>query len=449
MRSQYPGAAIYMYGDSPLSLGNLVLGQSGNFVVPVNEPAGAPSLSVPVSTNVSHYTVSWSAVTGATSYTLQEQVNGGGWMSAQSSAATSWNATGKSNGTYGYRVQACNSSGCSVWSSTGTITVAIPPIPASAPALSVPSVSYTGGYTVSWGGVSGATSYTLQEQVNGGGWSTVQATGAASWGTSGRGAATYGYRVQACNITGCGPWSGAGTATVTAPTTAPALSVPANNGTGGYTVSWSGVPGTTSYTLQRQVNGGGWSTVLSSAATSWSASGQGNGSYGYRVQACDAVGCGPWSGVGTTLVTIPVPIAINGQGYYSSYTVTSGGGSAEVGFEINGGSSWEVYTAAKSGSQVPVATGNVPSGATTVQYTWTEIGLANGANLGGGTVTNYASSPTALSSNPSSDYSVAMGRNSTDVKGQTYHLTVTFYNAAGINVSSSTCTMTAVVGGSL
>jgi len=444
MRSQYPGAAIYMYGDSPVGVGNLVLNQSGSFVVPVNEPAGAPTLTVPASSNVSHYTVSWSAVTGATSYTLQEQVNGGSWATVQNSAAISWGATGKSNGTYGYHVQACNSSGCSAWSVAGTVTVSIPPIPASAPVLSAPSVSYTGGYTVSWGGVSGATSYTLQEQVNGGGWSTAQANGSTSWSTGSRGAGSYGYRAQACNVTGCGPWSGTGTVVVTAPTSAPGLSVPANNATGSYAVSWSGVTGATSYTLQKQVNGGGWSTVQSSTAASWNASGQTNGSYGYRVQACDPVGCGPWSGVGTTVVTIPVPIAINGQTYQGIDTVGSNGGSsAEVGFEIVGSNSWGVFTAMTSSGAVMAVTGAVPTGATKVQYTWTEVGLASGATLAGGTVTNGASSPTALSGNPMSEYSVAVGRTNTNIVGLTYHVTVTFYNAAGINISSSTCTMTA------
>jgi len=341
-------------------------------------------------------------------------------------------------------VQACNSSGCSAWSVAGTVTVSIPPIPASAPVLSAPSVSYTGGYTVSWGGVSGATSYTLQEQVNGGGWSTAQANGSTSWSTGSRGAGSYGYRAQACNVTGCGPWSGTGTVVVTAPTSAPGLSVPANNATGSYAVSWSGVTGATSYTLQKQVNGGGWSTVQSSTAASWNASGQTNGSYGYRVQACDPVGCGPWSGVGTTVVTIPVPIAINGQTYQGIDTVGSNGGSsAEVGFEIVGSNSWGVFTAMTSSGAVMAVTGAVPTGATKVQYTWTEVGLASGATLAGGTVTNGASSPTALSGNPMSEYSVAVGRTNTNIVGLTYHVTVTFYNAAGINISSSTCTMTA------
>ena len=449
-RTQYVNQPIYVYGISPVGAGNLSLANGGTYHVPVNEPAGAPSLNVPASSDVSHYTVSWSIVSGATSYTLQEQVNGGSWATVQNSAATSWGATSKSNGSYGYRVQACNSSGCGAWSVTATITVAIPPVPASAPALSVPSVSYTGSYAVSWGGVSAATSYTLQEQVNGGGWTTVQASGATNWNTSGRGAATYGYRVQACNVSGCGPWSGTGAVNVRAPASAPGLSVPSTNANGSYTVSWNGVTGATGYLLQEQVNGGGWGTVQNNASTSWGASGKVNGSYGYRVQACDPVGCGPLSGVASVTVTIPVPIAINGQSYSVNYAIPMGTtASVSIGFGITGGNTWKVFTT-KPGvgnSGVVVASGAVPATATTVQYTWIQVGPPSGYTGSGGGVTNPAASPVAVSSNPSSQYTSGTYSARVDLVGMTYQLRVDFFNAAGANVSSSTCTLTATLAG--
>jgi len=69
--------------------------------------------------------VSWGAVSTATSYTLQEQVNGGSWTTIQSGSATSRAISGKSSGTYGYHVQACNSSGCGPWSGTGAVVVSV------------------------------------------------------------------------------------------------------------------------------------------------------------------------------------------------------------------------------------------------------------------------------------------------------------------------------------
>ncbi|WP_083868384.1 RHS repeat protein [Dyella ginsengisoli] len=414
----------------------------------LHPPGSAPTLSAPGSSTNGSYTVSWTGVATATSYNLQEQVNGGGWTTVQSGASTSWSTSGRGDATYGYQVQACNSSGCGPWSGVGSTTVLLPP---GTPSLSVPASNGSGSYTVSWSGVATATSYNLQEQVNGGGWTTVQSGASTSWSTSGRGDATYGYHVQACNSSGCGPWSGVASTTVLLPpSSAPALSVPGTNGNGSYTVSWSGVSTASSYTLQEQVNGGGWTTVQANGNTSWNASGKGTATYGYRVQACNASGCGPWSGTDSITVTIPVPITINGQSYSTSSSPGStGGASAAIGFEIVGGKTWEVFTSNQHVANTLVTSGGVPSGAATVQYTWTEVGLANGANLSGGTVSNGASTPTAVSSNPSSNYYVSMAKNSSNVIGLTYHVTVTFYNAAGANISSSTCTMTATVVGTM
>jgi hypothetical protein len=65
-----------------------------------------------------------------------------------------------------------------------------------------------GSYTVSWGSVSTATSYTLQESSNGGSsWSTAYTGSATSKALNGKGNGTYTYRAEACNAGGCGAWS--------------------------------------------------------------------------------------------------------------------------------------------------------------------------------------------------------------------------------------------------
>ena len=302
VRQQYQSQPIYMYGDSPVGNGNLVLTNSGSFTVPVNEPAGAPTLSVPSTNDNGSYTVSWSAVTGTTSYNLQEQVNGGSWATVQGSAATSWAVSGKSNGSYGYHVQACNSSGCSAWSVVASVTVLLPP-PAPA-SLAVPATS-SGSVGVSWPASSTATSYILQHRLGTGSWSTAYSGSGTSTTVAEGTTGSYTYQVQACNGGGCSSWRASSAVTVTIPpASAPTLSVPANSSNGIYTVSWTGVSGATSYTLQEQVNSGGWSTIQTSSATSRAISGKVNGTYGYHVQACNAGGCGPWSGVGSIAVTL-------------------------------------------------------------------------------------------------------------------------------------------------
>lgn len=322
LRSQYAGQTIYIHGISPVGAANLLINNSGNFTVPVNEPSGAPTLSVPSANGTGSYTVSWSAVTGATSYNLQEQVNGGAWTTVQGNAATSWAATGKSNGSYGYHVQACNSSGCSAWSMTANVTVLLPP---SAPAsISVPATS-SGIFTVTWSASSTAASYTLQQSANGGGWTTVYSSAANGTTLNEAASGSYTLRVQACNSGGCSAYTTSSPVAVTIPpASAPTLSVPASSNNGSYTVSWTGVSGATSYALREQVNGGGWTTVQNSGATNWGVGGKGNGTYGYQVQACNAGGCGPWSGVGSvSVVLIPAtPTGLSATLYATYYSDT-------------------------------------------------------------------------------------------------------------------------------
>ena len=62
--------------------------------------------------------------------------------------------------------------------------------------------------------MAGATSYTMQEQVNGGAFSTISNDGSGALAVCGKGNGTYGYRVQGCNAGGCGPFSGTATVTV-------------------------------------------------------------------------------------------------------------------------------------------------------------------------------------------------------------------------------------------
>jgi YD repeat-containing protein len=322
VRSQYAGQPIYIHGISPVGAANLLLNNSGSFTVPVNEPAGAPTLSVPSTNATGSYTVSWSAITGATSYPLQEQVNGGAWTAVQNSAATSWATSGKSNGNYGYRVQACNSSGCNAWSNVASVTVLLPP-PAPA-SISAPASS-SGPIAISWAASATATIYGLDQSVNGGAWAQVYANSATSTTVTAGASGSYSFRAYACNGSGCTGYATSGAVAVTIPpASAPSLSVPASSSDGNYTVSWTGVGGATSYTLQEQVNGGGWSTVQANGNTSWGTSGRGSGTYGYQAQACNAGGCGPWSGASNvSVLLIPAtPTGLSSTLYATYYSDT-------------------------------------------------------------------------------------------------------------------------------
>ena len=104
-----------------------------------------------------------------------------------------------------------------------TVTVTIGKTPPPTPgAITGPDSSINGSYSLSWSSSSGAESYQLQEEVNGGIWSTVY-TGASitesfsDKGSRNFGSSTtdYGYRVRACNGVACSAWMATKTVTVT------------------------------------------------------------------------------------------------------------------------------------------------------------------------------------------------------------------------------------------
>lgn len=266
-------------------------------------PSSAPGISAPGRAANGNYTVSWTTAAGSDGYRLEESANGATWTEVQNSAVTNKTYSGKPAGSYAYRAKGCNPAGCGPVSVTATTQVFYPPI--AAPSISVPAQSLGGSYTVSWSGVVDAAKYRLEESVNGGGWNLAQEPTGTSTGFSGKATGSYAYRVQACNDAGCGPYSANGTISVIQPPATPSISVPGSSTTGSYTVSWSAVAMATNYRLEQSVNGGNWGLIQDDGSTSSSRSGVGLGTYGYRVQACNAAGCSGYSGTASIVVTPP------------------------------------------------------------------------------------------------------------------------------------------------
>lgn len=365
--------------------------RSGSNGVDVTLPPGPPtSISVPSSSTNGSFTISWGGPSSgaATSYKLYESTssNFAGQTLVHNAAGTSKALSGRGNGTYYYRVMACNASGCSGYRTGGNaLSVTLPPSPPAS--ISVPSASTTGSYTISWGTASGnVTAYRLYEATNSSfsGQVLVHNGAGTSKALSGRGNGTYYYRVRACNGPACGGYrTGGNPTTVTLPPSVPvSISVPSINHTGSYTISWGSSTGNvTSYKLYEATSSSfsGQALVYSGTSRSKVIAGKTNGAYYYRVRACNGSVCGGYrTGANPTSVTLPpaAPASISGPVQtYGDYSISWSSSAGATRYEL-----WE--------SRFGGAFSKVYDGSSTLKYFSSKPGgeytyKAKGCNSGG------------------------------------------------------------------
>ncbi|WP_254450626.1 glycoside hydrolase family 6 protein [Cohnella herbarum] len=244
--------------------------------------------------------LSWTASSGATSYTVKRATTSGGPYTnvATGLTATSYTNTGLTNGTtYYYVVSAGNSAG---ESANSTQVSATPITTSTVPAAPTGVVATAGNAQValSWTASSGATSYTVKRATTSGGPYTNVATGltATSYTNTGltNGTAYY-YVVSAVNSAGESANSTQVSATPISAPTVPAAptGVVATAGNAQVALSWTASSGATSYTVKRATTSGGPYTNVATGltATSYTNTGLTNGTaYYYVVSASNAVG---------------------------------------------------------------------------------------------------------------------------------------------------------------
>ena len=263
-------------------------------------PASAPSLSAPGQSLTGAYSVSWGGIAAASTYRLEESANGGAWTQVQETSSTSTAFSSKAYGTYAYRARACNVAGCGGYS--GTVSVSVIRAPTEATWISVPTLSTNGAYTVAWGGVGLATSYQVEESVNGGGWSLIYNGGGSSAGIGGKGSGTYSYRVRGCNAAGCGPDSAVASVQVLLPPVAPTITsdgqirmIVSGRTKIACSVSWTSSPFADRYELWSYSNGNYYQKQYDGPATSVGTTiSQNVSTYcapAHVVRACNASGC--------------------------------------------------------------------------------------------------------------------------------------------------------------
>ncbi|NVK21490.1 MAG: VCBS repeat-containing protein, partial [Kangiellaceae bacterium] len=193
-------------------------------------------------------------------------------------------------------------------------------LPLSPPSsVTVPSTSNTGNYTVNWSSVSGATFYKWSEEVNGVWDTTWVRADSNSVSLTDRANGTYRYKVRACSsAASCGVGSIASNTitvnTLTIPGSVSSISADENYSTDGhYVVSWGAASNSpTRYEWKEMINGvwEGWTSAGMSSSVS--INNRGDGTYDYKVRACNSAGCGSdieLSG------TVTVALLIGGSGW--------------------------------------------------------------------------------------------------------------------------------------
>ena len=321
-------------------------------------PASPPALTVPSTGLNGAYAVSWTAAAAADRYQLDESLNGGAWAQIYEGAALSASLSGKPAGTHDYRVRACNDGGCSAASANASTTVIFPP---PAPSATVPSSNLTGSYTVSWSAVAGTDYYQLQERVAGGSWAQIHNDPATSKAVSGKTTGTYEYRARGCNAAGCSAYGAVDSIAVTRPpTAAPAVTVPATNTSGAFTVTWTSTANTTAYRLVERFNGGSWTEIHNASSLSKAVSGKVTGLYEYRARSCNAAGCGSYGAIKGVQVTRPpttapsltVPATNQGGSYTVSWTGVATSTKYQLQERKSGGSFATIHDAAGTSEAV-------------------------------------------------------------------------------------------------
>ena len=278
------------------STDDLTLEISG--VVP-STPSGL-SVSAASSSSVN---ASWSSISDATHYQLYRNTANSSSSASKvySGSYTSVTDVGLNSGTqYYYWVEACNSNGCSLLSSSANTTTD-EEIPATPSNLSA-SASDSSSVDISWSSVTGATYYDLYRNISGDSPSAsrVYSANATSTTDTGLEAETqYYYWIRACNGAGCSDLSPSVTATTgeEVPDVPSELSVSANDSSSA-DISWLGVTAATYYELYRntannsssaaQVYVGGNTSITDTELES-------STEYYYWVKACNSGGCSDFS----------------------------------------------------------------------------------------------------------------------------------------------------------
>jgi len=264
-----------------------------------NEPGadsfGAPTKIVATATSPNSITISWAQVSGALQYFVYRSTSTFGTYTRiglavpTDTGVCSYDVLGLSSGTtYYFTISAVNSSRESSQSQSVSATTVsnLPPTGVTANATSTSSI------TVSWYGVTGATSYNVYRSPSATGiFSQIgTATTTSYTDTTLSAGTTYYYKVAVANVFGESTQSSAVSAT-TIPGVPTSVSATATSSSS-ITISWYGVNGATNYKIYRSSSANGtYSQIATSPSSPYTNTGlSASTTYYYKVAAVNTAG---------------------------------------------------------------------------------------------------------------------------------------------------------------
>ncbi len=309
-------------------------------------PSAPSSVTVPSSSGSGLIPVSWTAVSGASVYDVQEANRSTTPISpnfltqytivASAVSGSSFTFTGADTREHFFRVRTQVAVGSyalySLWSASSNGCSVNLLTPGAISTLTVPSSSSSGSYQISWTASSNAASYELEEDTSSSFTNAVQIySGAAQdFTVTGQGDGTYYYRVRGVNAAYQGsytPGSNACTVTLGAVGLPSSITVPSGSATGTYTVTWGAASNASSYELQEDTRSDFSTATVVYQGTDLSCplTGRTNGSYYYRVRGVNAANQGAWApGGNPCVVAIPGTLTLSAGSQNFSCTVVPG-----------------------------------------------------------------------------------------------------------------------------
>ncbi len=317
--------------------------QVGTFAQNYGVTLAAPT-NLLASSSTGQFSLSWTAVTGATSYNVYQGSTAGGEAASPVSTGatgTSVNLPALDSTTAYFKVTAVNGSGQSAKSNEASATTPVTPAP-----TGLTATPAAGQVTLQWTNVPGHASYRVYVGTSSG--HETQLGGAiynnpyAATGLAGN--TTYYFKVAGASNGVVGPQSAEVSATT--PAAAPPTNVGVVTAPGQGTVSWTASPGATSYNIYVGNTSGGESSTPSATSTGTSAvlPLSNSRTYYFTVKAVsNGVASAASSEVqGTTPVT-PAP---------TNLTATSGTGQVTLQWtDVPGHASYRVYVGTSSGAE--------------------------------------------------------------------------------------------------